>query len=258
MARTCPNCGRQAIDDQSQFCNKCGAPFPQDQPKKVIVRTEPRLVTTPPPPPLSPPPPVAEPPAPRRPGVRAPAKKPVPEQKTKGGFLRFETFITRDFIRFIYLAGVIAILLISLLGIMSGFSKPASSDAESGTAVNATASGQDSTTSLIIWAGFLIFGNLFWRVLCEMLVVLFVVNDSLLAIKRSLAREHDSRLEDEMPDYDIRKDDEFVECAHCGKVVAHSELRTCSHCGVQGCSSCIRMMGLIKKTLTCRDCYQRK
>jgi hypothetical protein len=255
MARICPNCGRQAIDDQSQFCNKCGTPFPQDQPKKtVVVRTEPRLVTTPPPPP---PPPVDEPPALKRPRVRAPVKKPVPEQKPKGGFLRFESFITRDFIRFIYLAGVIAIVLISLLGVMSGFSKPASSSAESGTAVNATATGTDSTTSLIVWAGFLIFGNLFWRVLCETLVVLFIMNDSLLAIKKSLASEQDSRFEDQIPEFE-EEDGGFIECPRCGKVVAQSELRTCSHCGVQGCSSCIRMMGLIKKTLTCRDCYQKK
>lgn len=245
MARTCLNCGRQAIDDQSQFCNKCGAPFPQDQQKKVIVRTEPRLVTTPPPP------------SPTQPRVRAPAKKPAPEPKPKGGFLRFESFITRDFIRFIYLAGVIAIILISLLGITSGFSKPASSGAECGTTVNATATGMNSTTSLIVWAGFLIFGNLFWRVLCEMLVVLFVVNDSLLAIKRSLAHEQVSGFEDEKPDYE-EENCGFIECPRCGNVVAQNELRTCSHCGVQGCSSCIRMMGLLKKTLTCRDCYQRK
>jgi hypothetical protein len=251
MARTCPNCGRQAIDDQSQFCNKCGAPFPQDQPKKVIVRTEPRLVTTPPPPP------VAEPPAPKRPRVRVPAKKPVPEQKSKGGFLRFESFITRDFIRFIYLAGVIAIILISLLGITSGFSKSSSSSVESVTVGNATSNGQDSTTSLIIWAGFLIFGNLFWRVLCEMLVVLFVMNDSLLVIKKSLEQDQDTLFEDEIPDDDGMGGD-FVECPRCGKIVAQSELRTCSHCGVQGCSNCIRMMGLVRKTLTCRDCYQKK
>jgi hypothetical protein len=256
MARTCPNCGRQAIDDQSQFCNKCGSPFPQDQPKKVIVRTEPRLAAAPLAPP--PPPPVAGPPAPTRPRVMPPAKKPVPEQKPKGGFLRFESFITRDFIRFIYLAGVIAIILISLLGIMSGFSKPASSSAEGSTAVNATSTGQDSTTTLIIWAGFLIFGNLFWRVLCEMLVVLFVMNDSLLAIKNTLSRDQDSLFEDEIPDDYDGGGGEFTQCPRCGKTVAQSELRTCSHCGVQGCSTCIRMMGLVRKTLTCRDCYRKK
>ena len=38
MAKVCPSCGTQAADDQSRFCNKCGAPFPEDQREDVAAR----------------------------------------------------------------------------------------------------------------------------------------------------------------------------------------------------------------------------
>jgi hypothetical protein len=274
MARTCPNCGTKAIDDQSAFCNKCGTPFPADPPKKVVVRTTPRLAETPPPPqqPLAPLPPVEETPVARQPRpaspparsladlprVRAPQRRPAREKTVKGGFFNFGTLITQKFIRLIYIAGMIAIILISLMGILSAFSQPAASTATEAGAVNATASGHDSTTSLISWVIFLVIGNIFWRILCEMAFVLFSMNDSLNAIKDSLAGDQDALLQDGPLAYDGGRPDEFVDCPRCGKVVPAGELRTCEHCGVQGCSSCIRQMGLLKKTLTCKDCYQRK
>src|SRR5512145_1764034 len=114
MARTCPNCGRQAIDDQSQFCNKCGTPFPADQPKKVLVRTTPRLADTQPAPPATPVQPYQEefpaperyaPPAPPArsladpPRVRAPAQRPVQRQQIRSTPLPFGKLYAQRFIR---------------------------------------------------------------------------------------------------------------------------------------------------------------
>jgi hypothetical protein len=182
----------------------------------------------------------------------------VHEKTGRGGFFNFGTLITKKFIRLIYIAGMIAIILISLIGIISAFSQPSVSNVAEGSAVNTTASSNDSTTSLISWVIFLVIGNVFWRILCEMAFVLFAMNDSLNAIKDSLAGNQDTLLHDGTPAYDGGQTDEFVDCPRCGKVIAAGELRTCEHCGVQGCSSCIRLMGLVRKTLTCKDCYQRK
>lgn len=272
MVRTCPSCGRQAIDDQSQFCNKCGAPLPQDQPKKILVRTTPRLAETPPadlqPPVRSP---VAESPAPvsRAPAappsripadplqVRAPVKRPVQKNLPRRTPLPFRKFIAKDYLRGIYWLGVIAILLIVFSGITTSPTTSATtSDSSTDTATKAS---DDLLAGIpLFWIGIFLFVNLLWRAVCEMAAVQFALYDSATSPLMVLNTAHDSLFEDEMAGSEGAGADEYVECPRCGKVVAASELRTCAHCGVQGCSSCIRMMGLVKKTLTCRDCYERK
>jgi hypothetical protein len=266
MARTCPNCGRQAIDDQSQFCNKCGTPFPADQPKKVLVRTTPRLAETQPAPPVQQyreEPPATErytPPVPPArsladpPRVRAPAKQPVQRQQIRSTPLPFGKLYAKRFIRLFYWIGLIAILMIVVAGVTTGTTKSVKT---AGEATNTTAEGSGDLLADIplFWIGVLIFGALFWRTVCEIAAVQFALYDSQTAPQAGRGMDQDTRYGEE--DFGGAPGEDMVTCPRCGKVVPASELRSCSHCGVEGCSSCIRMMGLIKKTLTCRDCYQK-
>ena len=280
MTRTCPNCGSRAIDDQSQFCNKCGTPFPaEEQPKKVFVRTVPRLADTPPPPP-PPAPPVQQPvayaeseyyvPPPRQvpaaPPARSPAagpsrvrvparKHPARRQPVREKPQPFAKMITKDYAKIVYWLGVIAILLIVIAGLTSGQSKTTkSSDSSTDDASDSAAksSGDLLATIPLYWIGVFLFANLAWRVLCETSV-------SVLARSDPAADSPDINADDAVPEYGgggLMGDS--VECPRCGKIVAHDELRTCETCGTEGCTSCIRLMGLIKKKWTCRDCFEKK
>ena len=272
MARICPQCGARALDDQSQFCNKCGTPFPDDQPKKVVVRTMPRLADTPPPP-VSPPapdpwetavppaqpcaePPMIPQPSPVRPKVRVPGKPPALVATPRSLMLPFKKFIARDSIKRVYLLGVIGIVLVALFGLTAGFTK-SPIDTDNSTALATTPSfGGSVFTSPILWLAFLVFGNLFWRVICEMCVIQFALYEALAS--NGNTRYPDRGMDDALPDYGSNGSEEFVECPRCGKRVPVAELRSCDHCGVQGCSSCIRMSGLVRKTLTCKDCFEKK
>jgi len=265
MARICPNCGRPALDDQSQFCNKCGSPFAEDQPKKILVRTTPRLADTPPPPPAPVAPPAAEYYAPPvrsyadPPRVRAPAPRPAAQPKPAGKSpLPFKKLIGRDFIRPVYWLGVIAILLVVFAGITAELPK---TDTTAGTPAEDTAgagSGDFLSDIPLFWIGIFIFTNLLWRVVCEMSAVLFALRDAGASPYHDRGPGFDSLLEDEMPESWDNRAEEPVTCPRCGRVVPAGELRTCEHCGVEGCSNCIRLMGLLKKTLTCKDCFERK
>jgi hypothetical protein len=64
--------------------------------------------------------------------------------------------------------------------------------------------------------------------------------------------------EDVAAGYDAEEDGEYVECPHCAKVVPADQVRECEVCEVQGCSNCIRVMGLLKKKMTCRECFDSK
>lgn len=266
MARICPNCGRPAIDDQSQFCNKCGSPFPEDQPKKVVVRTTPRLADAPPPPPVMEPL-VAEPrslsvPQTRSyadpPRYRVPAKPPGQKMPARSSPLPFKKLIGCDFIKPVYWLGVIAILILVFSGITADLPKTDAAtetptDTEAG-----TASGDILSGIPLFWIGIFIFGNLLWRVLCEMSAVLFALHDSGVSVDNPGAQGPDPLHEDEMPAYGNAGTGEMVECPRCGKIVPADELRSCEHCGIQGCSGCIRLMGLLKKKWTCKDCFEKK
>lgn len=170
MARICPSCGRAAIDDQYQFCNKCGCPFPEDQPKKVILRTTPRLADAP----LPPPPPAMEPlvvethmpagsPVRSRaepPRVRVPAQRPAQKKPVMSPPLPFKKLIGRDFIKPVYWLGVIAILLIVFTGITADLPKTnAASEAATGTD-SGSASGNLLSGIPLFWIGIFIIGNL--------------------------------------------------------------------------------------------------
>jgi hypothetical protein len=268
MARTCPACGSKAIDDQSQFCNKCGTPFPDELPRRILVRTTPRLAETPLPQQTIPPP-VAEHPAPEPraspvpparsladpPRVRMPAKTPARKQVVSKPVLPFKKYIARDFIKPIYWIGFIAILLIVFSGISADLAKKSTT---TGTSAKTTESSSGDILAGIpfFWIGVLLIGNLFWRMFCEMCTILFALQGLPVSAGNAQSPWQDTLVERGLVDDD--RSEEFTECPRCGKTVSQSELRTCAHCGVQGCSSCIRMMGLVRKTLTCRDCYQKK
>jgi hypothetical protein len=277
MARTCLNCGGKAIDDQSQFCNKCGTPFPKDEQRTVVVRTTPRLADTSPPlrqplPPL--PPPVAEPPAPQYrappvipavtpaapPRVRVPARRPVQKQSSASMALPFRKLIAKDFIRPMYWIGVIAILLVVFSGMTTSTAKtPAAlTSPDAGTDTATKASGDILAGIPLFWIGVMVFANLLWRTVCETSAVQFALYDATNAQQQTRNTDHDFLFENEVPEHGDTGTGDYVECPRCGKVVASDELRSCAHCGVEGCTSCIRMMGLVRKTLTCRDCYEKK
>jgi len=239
MVKICPSCGTRAVDDQSLFCNKCGYPFPKEAPEKPVVvsRTAPRT------PGVTEYPPVGE-----LPPSRAPGKK--PQQKKTGRTVKapFKKFITRKYIRPIYFLGAIAIILVSLLGISAGFSTTGPNAANL-SFTNTTALVENPSASPLFWIGFLILGSLVWRIFCELAAVVFRIYDA-------ISGEEGALVEGGAQEYGEDWAEGMVECPRCGKVVPSDQLRECEHCGVQGCSNCIRMMGLVRKTRTCKDCFE--
>jgi hypothetical protein len=167
------------------------------------------------------------------------------------------TLLVTKRIRLVYWLGVIAIILIIVAGITTTKTTASTGAVADPSADAATKAATDLLAGIpLFWIGSFLFAVLLWRAVCEICALQAAHYNSLAAAGsvRSLAQVS-LREDDALPNSEA---DEFTECPRCGKVVPQSELRSCSHCGVQGCSSCIRMMGLLKKTLTCRDCYQSK
>ncbi len=48
-----------------------------------------------------------------------------------------------------------------------------------------------------------------------------------------------------------------VECPMCKKIVGKTQLHKCGTCGVTGCEKCVKTIGLIKKTKSCRTCFEK-
>jgi hypothetical protein len=233
MAKICPSCGYHETDNQALYCNKCGYPFPQSQPRRSIAATLP-----------------ASRPAPRT------AKRPTHKRTGGGGFFSFGTLITGNYLNLIYILGAVVIVLFSVVGIVGKFAKPATGGINM-SITNTTAIAQDPAGSPLFWIGFLIAGSILWRMFCELFVVLSRVHG---------VPDHgrEAGPDDETADYgdaeaSVYSDGgpaQLVECPKCRKIVPVEELRECEHCGVQGCSNCIRPMGLLKKTMTCRECFE--
>lgn len=233
MAKICPNCGFHEQDNQSLYCNKCGYPFPENPPRKMTVATTPVHRQVP-----------------------AAVRLPRTENTGLSGFLSFDTLITGEYLRMIYIVGAVVIVLVSFMGIAGMFSKPAAGGANI-SITNTTALAEYPAGSPLFWIGFLIVGSILWRMFCELFVV--------------MSRLHDVAGYGDEPGYEtaVYGGDEpvaessgwsgqMVECPKCRKIVPADDLRECEHCGVQGCSGCIRMMGLLKKTMTCRECFEAK
>ncbi|MCK9631650.1 MAG: DUF4282 domain-containing protein [Methanoregula sp.] len=242
MAKTCPSCGTPAADDEARFCNKCGYPFPKTRPdnRTIVSRADNRLYETH----------ASEyEAAPHQPRT-TPGKKPGRECAATDNTLPFMTRMVKNHQRLIYIIGAVVIILISLLGISAGFSTTGTDSAVK-SLINTSALLQNPTTSPLFWIGFLVFGSLVWRIFCDLIAMVFRMYDA-------MSGGDDESLDDGAEEYHEEADEGMYECPHCGKVVPASQLRQCEHCGVQGCSNCIRMMGLIKKTMTCRECFENK
>lgn len=236
MAKTCPSCGFQTPDDQSLYCNKCGYPFPRNQPRNQTV-----AVTTG-----------------RRQAPRA-ALRPVQKKVDVAGFFSFDTLTTANHISQIYILGAVLIVLVSLLGITGGFAKTGAVPGNM-SFTNITAVVQEPASSFLFWAGFLVIGSVLWRMFCEVFVVLNRVNGGQAYEEEAgeYSAETGDYYEDAVVGAEPAGTGQMVECPKCRKIVPVEDLRECEHCGIQGCSSCIRMMGLLKKTLTCRECFEAK
>jgi len=239
MAKTCPGCGFFETDDQSLFCNKCGYPFPRKQPRNQTV-----ALTT---------------------GSRqAPRTALQPVQKKAGvaGFFSFDTLITEDYLRLIYIFGAVVIILVSLMGIAGMFSKPAEEgDEKTNTSfVDLPSIAEYPAGSPLFWAWFLVFGSILWRMFCELFIVLSRIRSGHGHDEEAVEYPGETREYGEEATAGAGWDEpgQMVECPKCHKIVPAGDLRVCEHCGIQGCSSCIRMMGLLKKTLTCRECFEAK
>jgi hypothetical protein len=172
--------------------------------------------------------------------------------------LPFKRFITRDFLRPLYWIGVIAILLIVFSGISSD---GAGNDttAETATETDGAASSGDLLSGIpFFWIGVMVIANLFWRVLCETSAMVFFLAAAPAMTVNAPGRDENWLSEEEIPGSVSGTADEMVACSRCGKIVPAEELETCEGCGIQGCSSCVRKMGLLKSKWTCRDCYNTK
>lgn len=231
------------MDDQAQFCNKCGYPFPRVRPEHatIVQRKGTRLYEEP-----------AHEHRAAPPARSLSGTPPLQKPAGSGRPLPFKRLLIGDRLRLIYIVGAVAIIAIALLGISTGFSRTGTDAVK--TFTNTTALVATPTSSPLFWIAFLIFGSLAWRMFCEMAALVFRMHEA-AGGGGEIAPEPD---EVSAPGEDGAGPEEMYECPHCGKVVPASELRQCEHCGVQGCSHCIRKMGMIKKTLTCRDCFEKK
>lgn len=236
MSKTCPSCGYRETDMQAQYCNKCGYPFPQSQQKR----------------------PAAAAPAPsaagRRPSAAPHAQKRAPKRGS-GGAGTFGPLITEKHLKLIYLAGAALIMLLGIMGIAGMFGKAGAGGANI-SVTNLTAVADRPAASPLFWIGFLLAGSILWRMFCEIFVLLSRASGA--AHPGGPAHEEDTEDDgwDEAPDYGGVDEGTMVECPKCHRIVPTDDLRECEHCGIQGCSNCIRSMGLLRKTLTCRECFE--
>ncbi len=234
MAKNCPSCGYRETDNQAQYCNKCGYPFPRGQPAK---------------------PPMAAAPF-GRPAQRA-VKPPARRKSGGGGFLSFGNLITENHLRLIYILGAVLIVLASVIGIAGMFGKPVAKGANV-SVTNTTAIGQDPAGSPVFWVLFLVAGSVLWRMFCELFVILARGNGSHGIVEEYEPDDEVAEYGDEVGGYSRGNQAQMIECPKCHRIVSAEDLRECEHCGIQGCVNCIRMMGLLKKTMTCRECFEAK
>jgi hypothetical protein len=178
-----------------------------------------------------------------------------------GGFLSFGTLITENHLKLIYILGAVLIVLVSVMGIAGMFSKPVEKGAEktNTSLIDTKAIAEYPAGSPLFWIGFLIIGSILWRMFCELFALLSRGHSALShADEEAYEEEPEEYTEEHIAAPGGAGSGQMVECPKCHRIVAVEDLRECEHCGVQGCSNCIRMMGLLKKTMTCRECFEAK
>jgi hypothetical protein len=92
-------------------------------------------------------------------------------------FLTFRKFITPAFITIIYIVGAIFITVLSIIMIAGGFSAPSYYGISYG--------------GLYVFLGIvmLTLGNIWWRILCEYLIITFRIYDETVSINRKIGPE---------------------------------------------------------------------
>jgi len=48
-----------------------------------------------------------------------------------------------------------------------------------------------------------------------------------------------------------------AECPICHNIVGKSHLHACATCGITGCEKCVKTVGILKKTKSCRACFEK-
>lgn len=237
MAERCPNCGNAALDENSLFCNKCGSRLPESPPK-VVVSPARRTAVVPAPPRMVQ-------------GMQGsfhggyePAESPVKK------ILRFDMLVTKKLVPVIYVVGAVAITLLAVLSLLGGSSADTTTAKTAGTAASSS-----DTTSFVFWILVLVVGNIVWRFACEAAAATFRIHDALgqSAESPDLTDPVDTGYAPEMT---VPEPAGQVKCPHCSSTVYSDQLRECEYCGVTGCERCIKAMGLVRKHLTCRDCFE--
>lgn len=237
MATICPRCRYPVADDSTRFCSKCGYPIPQDRPARPAAAPAPAVRTVP----------------------RA-ARRPVHRRTGGGGFLSFGTLITARYLKLIYILGAVLIVLMSIMGIAGMFGKAVDKGANISISItNTTAIAQNPSSSPLFWIGFLVAGSILWRMFCELFVLVSrgrgAADDDPEAGPEADTEEYG---EEDAGESGGDEESRYIECPKCAKIVTAGQLRVCEHCGVEGCSNCIRSMGFLKKSMTCRECFENK
>jgi hypothetical protein len=193
--------------------------------------------------------------------VQRTAKKPVHQSAGGGGFLSFGTLITENHLKLIYILGAVLIVLVSVMGIAGMFSKPVEKGAEktNTSLIDTKALAEYPAGSPLFWIGFLVIVSILWRMFCELFALLSRGQSTPLhPDDEAYEEDQEEYAEEHIAAPGEAGSGQMVECPKCHKIVAVEDLRECEHCGVQGCRNCIRMMGLLKKTMTCRECFEAK
>ncbi len=88
---------------------------------------------------------------------------------SRGGFFTFHKMITPAVITVVFWIGIVAVLIAGIVMIVMGATQP-------------------RAELVLMGVGYLILGPIAVRVYCEMIVVIFRINDTLTDIKNSLSR----------------------------------------------------------------------
>ena len=126
------------------------------------------------------------------------------------GYFSFQKLITPRFVKFIYVVGLLAITVGGIgLAIWAGLALR-----------SATLSTRMGVYYIAIGAGVVIVGNLIWRVLCEIWIVLFNIHNLLGSIERG-ATQVGTELELPGEEYPVELRQEVIEREQEARVAGH-------------------------------------
>jgi len=152
-------------------------------------------------------------------------------------YFSFDTFFTKPYVPVIYILGAFCITFASLLALLGPL---------------------PDATSFVSWMFFLVAGNIAWRFFCEVSLALFRVHDA--SVSRDVTTLTEPVPNGSVPGVQAlpAAEPDLVKCPHCAATVRSDQLRQCGHCGITGCVRCIKPAGFIRKTLSCRECFENR